>query len=164
MSVGMVYMRPLRLAGISAVGEPHEQAEKSWTALNDWIVRKGFAREIEIGYGLFQQSPDGPQYFACIELPVTATKSETAELRQVNLDGGAHFRRRYNGPFSEIPSEFNSMQRELSTDNKLCQDQSRPLLTIFLELKKFQLTGDIRSNMLIPVGVVDIPGSSPRAA
>lgn len=164
MSVGMVYMRPLRLAGVTVAGASEEQIRKSWSVLNEWILRKGFSHEVEVGYGLFVSTDAGSEYIAGIELPPTATPAEANELKRASLQGGAYFRRRFQGLLSAIPNEFDAMQQELSRQDNICYDSERPLVTVFLDMKQMAQGSEIRSNLLIPVRGAQMTGRPSAAA
>ncbi len=157
-------MRPLRLAGVSVAEASGEDICNVWTALHEWVTRKGFAHEVEVGYGLFLSTDEGTEYIAGIELPPTATAGEANELTRAGLQGGAYFRRRFQGPFSDIASEFEKMQEELSHEENICYDTDRPLVTILLDIKQLCQQPEIRSNLLIPVRGAQMTGRPSVAA
>ena len=114
MSLGLVYLRPLRLAGIDALSASEEEIQKSWELLNRWITRKSLSRDIEIGYGLLQHSAlqdgtSGSSYEACIEVPKSVTTGEAGELKRSSLPGGAYFRRGCSGPVASMLGELQTM-------------------------------------------------------
>ena len=164
MSVGMVYMRPLRLAGVSVAEASNKDICNVWSALHEWVTRKGFAHEVEVGYGLFLSNDEGTEYIAGIELPATATAAEANELTRAGLQGGAYLRRRFQGPFNAIPTEFEKMKQELSSEENICYDADRPLVTVLLDIKQLCQQPEIRSNLLIPVRGAQMTGRTTAAA
>ena len=167
MSVGLVYLRPLRLVGINSPRASGVSIRKSWDILNDWITRKSLGSEVEIGYGLLQHSAleDGGACFeACIELPSSVTKSETNELKRLRLQGGAYFRRRHNGPVSSMLSELRSMHAELGDGGHVKIDLGRPIVTVILDVRQLRYGDEVRSNLLIPARGCDKFQNSRRAA
>jgi hypothetical protein len=168
-SVGLVYLRPLRLVGITAPRVSDVAICESWNVLNDWITRKSLSSEIEIGYGLLQHSALGegdgvPSYEACIETPMSVTPSETSELKQFRLQGGAYFRRRYQGPVASMLTELRTMRTELGNSGHVKIDLGRPIVTVILDVRKLRFGDEVRSNLLIPARGCDMFGSSRCAA
>lgn len=169
MSVGLVYLRPLRLVGINSPRGSGVSIRKSWDILNDWITRKSLGSEVELGYGLLQHSAleDGAgvaSFEACIELPSSVSKSETNELKHLRLQGGAYFRRRHNGPVSSMLSELRNMHAELGHGGHVKIDLSRPMVTVILGVRQLRYGDEIRSNLLIPARGCDKFQNSRHAA
>ena len=155
MSLGLVYLRPLRLAGIDALSASEEEIQKSWELLNRWITRKSLSRDIEIGYGLLQHSAlqdgtSGSSYEACIEVPKSVTTGEVGELKRSSLPGGAYFRRRYSGPVASMLGELQTMRSELDRRGNVKIDLGRPIVTVLLDIKQLRSGDGLRSNLLIP--------------
>ncbi|MFA9473253.1 MAG: GyrI-like domain-containing protein [Filomicrobium sp.] len=155
MSLGLVYLRPLRLAGIDALSASEEEIQKSWELLNRWITRKSLSRDIEIGYGLLQHSAlqdgtSGSSYEACIEVPKSVTTGEAGELKRSSLPGGAYFRRRCSGPVASMLGELQTMRSELDRRGNVKIDLGRPIVTVLLDIKQLRSGDGLRSNLLIP--------------
>ena len=169
MSLGLVYLRPLHLVGINAPAASDVAICQSWDVLNDWITRKSLSREVEIGYGLLQHSALGEgdgaaSYEACIETPQSVTPSETSELKRVRLQGGAYFRRRYQGPVASMLTELRAMRAELGDSGHVKIDLGRPIVTVILDVRRLRFEEEVRSNLLIPARGCDAFSSSRRAA
>ena len=155
MALGLVYLRPLRLAGIDALSASEEEIQKSWELLNRWITRKSLSRDIEIGYGLLQHSAlldgtSGSSYEACIEVPKSLTTGEAGELKRSSLPGGAYFRRRCSGPVASMLGELQTMRSELDRGGNVKIDLGRPIVTVLLDIKQLRSGDGLRSNLLIP--------------
>ncbi|MCH9809174.1 MAG: hypothetical protein K0U74_15725 [Alphaproteobacteria bacterium] len=169
-SAGLVYLRPVQIAGFQVQGRLDEAAKEAWSGVSDWIVRKSLTREVEIGYGLIGQCADASlledefKYRAGIKLPTIVTPAEANELHRSKLPGGAYYRRRFSGPVSAITAEFDAFLAEIKDDRNLCVDAERPLVTVVLDLDQVENGQDVRSNLLVPVLSVQASNSPRRAA
>lgn len=164
MSAGFVYMRPLRLAGVSSSGVGEDAILNCWALLNEWITRKSLAREIEIGYGLINRSEGKTVYTACVELPEIVTPAEADELARASLQGGAYLRSRFQGTVDGIDGQFEDMRADLGNSGHVRFDSERPLVTVFLDVKGIKSGQEVRSNLLIPVRGGELAESPSRAA
>ncbi len=170
MSVGLVYLRPVRIAGVRVEGPCDEVVERAWNGLNDWILRKSLSDDVDVGYGLIQQNSDGSLtskdlcYEAGIKLPDIVTPGEANELHRTRLQGGAYYRSRFSGPVSNLHTEFDGMLARLKEDRNLRIDIDRPLVTVLVDLNEFSSEGEVRSNLLVPVLVGDMSRGSRQAA
>ncbi len=168
--MGLVYLRPVRLAGVQVDGPLNEAAGDAWWGLSEWIVRKSLSREVEIGYGLITLGDNNSlagcrvRYQAAIKLPPIVTPTEANELCRAQLPGGAYLRRRFSGPASSINEELSSFLDGVDTDRNLRIDSERPLVTVLLDVKTIRKGDDIRSNLLIPVLGAEMRASSDQAA
>jgi len=150
-SEGLVYMRPLRLAGVSVESVGTDEVLHAWSRLNEWIIRKSLGREVEIGYGLVGVGESGFAYTACIELPDCVTKPEADELSRASLQGGAYIRSRFKGPVSEVGGKLEDMRERLNHAEHTRLDVERPLVSVFLDVRMVKPGCDVRSNLLVPV-------------
>ena len=151
MSEGLVYMRPLRLAGVCVQSVGTDDVLHAWSRLNDWIIRKSLTREVEIGYGLIGVGERGQGYAACIELPDSVRSHEADELSRASLQGGAYVRSRFQGPVSEVVARLEDMRVRLECAEHTRLDSGRPLVSVILDVKIVKSGRDVRSNLLVPV-------------
>ncbi len=140
------YLRLLRFVGINSPRATGAPIRKSRDILNDWITCKSLGGEVDIGYGLLQHSvhEEGggvSSFETYIELPVSATQSETSELKRLSLQGEAYFRRRYHGSVAPMLGELRTMRGELGNGGHVKIDMVRPIITVILDVRQLRFWG-----------------------
>ena len=162
-SVGLVYMRPRRLAGFSVASADGQSVARCWSLMLDWIVRKGLIQEIELGYGFFRDEPERA-FTACIELPEVLTIAEVKELDRVMGPGGAFYRQRLTSDVGDISGAINAFRDDLDTTANMKIDVERPLVSVLIGLKDVQAGAPVRCNLLVPVCKAEQRQSDTQAA
>jgi len=162
-SEGLVYMRPRSLLGVQARSSHDDDVLHAWSRLNEWVLRKSLAHEVEIGYGLVGNG-DGVRYCASIEQPESVTSAEADEPARASLQGGAYLRSRFIGPVEEIPNQLSSMLQSLGAVGNMRLDRDRPMVNVFLDIRNLKAGRDVRSNLLIPVCGTELAKSPSKAA
>ena len=156
MNTNLVYLRPLRIAYVRAVG-PYAQASKeAWSRLFDWLSENGFHAFPGCGYGLVLDNPNlistaECSYDACIEISSLPENRAEGSLQVRKLPGGAYYRERFVGCYSQMGDRTRAAREHWAGANGLLIDDKRALVQIFLDDPRRGDAGKLRSDVCVPV-------------
>ena len=137
MSVGFVYLRPLRVVAVKAHGPYVASAHEAWRQMFAWLDDSGMRREVGRGYGLMRHDPkltpeEKCRYEACIELLAGYESMVPAGFDVTTLPGGAYARRRHSGS-DLLRSTIASLRDDWVPSQGLHVDPRRPFIEIYCD-------------------------------
>ena len=137
MSVGFVYLRPLRVVSVRAFGLYATSASSAWKQMFAWLDDSGMRREIGRGYGLMRDNPaltapENCRYEACVELLAGYETLVPAGFDVIRLPGGAYARRRHSGS-DTLRSTITTLRDEWVPSQGLTVDGRRPMIEIYCD-------------------------------
>lgn len=156
MKAGLVYLRPARLVYSRATG-PYETAmSDAWSKLQDWVERAGVSTPNARCYGLMRDNPmlvsaDKCRYDACIEVDTFFEDRAIRDLGMITLPGGSYVRQREKASNADLKSRLVAMHTEFTVPNGLFIDNSRPVVTIYLDDPLRFKSGELRADVCMPV-------------
>lgn len=159
MTKGLVYMRPIKLAYVRAVGPYATASLAAWAPVLDWLDRTGLRKEVGHGYGLAHDNPrdvgvNNCRYDAAIELPLGYEGRMTREFALQTLPGGAYIRERNIGEYIALGSAIQRLRDGGIQSTSLLIDKKRPVITIFFDDPQDVDVTKMRADVCLPVTVV----------
>lgn len=156
MSSGFVYLRPLNVATVRAVGPYSVSAAAAWKTMFDWLNESGVINSVGTGYGLLLDDPRRVatqmcRYEACIEL-ADEYRSQIPESFSVRrLPGGAYARQRHVGGTNGLALAISTLRNDWMPTQGLVVDTRRPVIEIYFDNPKFVPVEKQRIDICMPV-------------
>lgn len=156
MKSNLVYLRPLRVAYIRSVGPYAQSSAQAWSKMFDWLSNNGLHVFPGCGYGLLLDNQlvtkaDECRYDACVEISSMPESRAEGSLQTRKLPGGAYIRDRHIGCYTKMGEKILSVRQDWSQDSGLVIDEKRPLVQIFLDDPRRGDSGQLRSDVCVPV-------------
>ncbi|MGL4398078.1 MAG: AraC family transcriptional regulator [Hyphomicrobium sp.] len=170
MSNGLVYLRPMRMAYVRAIGPYETTVPAAWQKLVSWIEANGLSAPIGSGFGVARDNPlnvapDACRYDACVELNPLFEERAIRELGALTLPGGPYVRLRKRGPFVAIHSDIVSIYDAFAAPSGLKLDDKRPVVTVFLQGPRNFGDDMLKTDICVPVMAQSSrPSADKRAA
>jgi len=165
MKPNLVYLRPLKLAYVRAVGPYAQSSVEAWSRLFSWLSDNGLHTFPGCGYGLVLDNhlmTDGAtcRYDACIELNAAIESRAEGVLQSRKLPAGAYIRERHVGCYDALRERTLAVRERAVQKGELPVDTRRPLVQIFLDDPRREQADNLRSDLCIPVIAHPILGSA----
>jgi AraC family transcriptional regulator len=155
--IGLVYLRPRRVAFVRAYGPYSNASQQAWDVLLAWLDRQNLKSHLSCGFGLAYDNPrrttdDGCRYDACVELPDHYAELMSDGLAFQMLPGGAFARARHVGPHDTVKDSVTRIRDTWLPDQPhLVVDRTRPFLFCYLDDPRSCAHDDLRSDVCLPV-------------
>ncbi len=165
MSAGFVYLRPLSVVCIRALGPYATSSQEAWRQMFAWLDDSGMRRDVGCGYGLMHDNPhfvpkEECRYDACVELIEGYESAVPVGFRFMRLPGGAYARQRMKG-IGGLGDAISDLRDGWVPSNGLKIEPARPFIEIHLDDPAKVAENQRRIDICVPVGVA---ASSHRAA
>lgn len=156
MSTNFVYLRPMQLVAIRAVGSYMSSAPAAWKQMFDWLESNGLRGTVNRGFGLAHDDPRSTpaercRYDACIALPDALPATAWQQMMPQQLPGGAYHRHRHIGCHTGIGAEISHIRDRWANRSGLKIAEGRPLVEIYLDDPKFCAPELLRTDLCLPV-------------
>ncbi len=152
----LVYLRPMRLVHIRAMGPYSEARGAAWTRMFEWLSNRGKHKMPGCGYGLMLDDPkvtprDECRYDACVDLATVGEAGLDAGVMIRRLPIGAFARTRHTGSYSKMNETARALRDTWLPQNGLLVDKRRPFVEIYLDDPRLAQEDKCRSECCIPV-------------
>lgn len=136
MSIGIVYLRPLRVLYVRKTGRYADSAHGAWAELFGILDAHGVRRELTAGYGVMHDDPETSdegtrRYDACVTAEVAGGSALAQVLATQTLLGGVYLRLNHDGAASCIKPLLSKLRTEEVARRGLTLDCKRPFLEIY---------------------------------
>jgi len=169
MRIGVVYMKPRKVAYVRRTGPYSASSAAAWQDLTNWIEEAGIRPLISCGYGLSHDAPGkvahgSCRYDACVEIPDGFSHLSTFGLAHQTLPGGAFARLRHVGRYDQLrPSILSVRDAWLPSQPHLCLDTRRPLMVVYMDDPVRRERDALRCDVCVPVRTYHDASVSSRA-
>ena len=155
MSIGYVYLRPLPLVCMRAIGPYGQSSAAAWKEVLSWREKSQLKRSITRGFGLMLDDPratpgENCRYEACVEFQPEFEKLIPESFRQSRLPGGAYARQRHLGT-EGLGETIAAMRDGWVTSQGLTIDAKRPFIEIHLDDPALTAPEKLRIDICLPV-------------
>lgn len=156
MSIGIVYLRPVRVIYLRKAGCYSDSARKAWTELLGLLDSHGVRQQFTVGYGVLNDDPEAAEeasrrYDACVPLAIAGTTSLADTLPSQMLVGGVYLRLNHNGDIAAIKPLLSRLRTEEVARRGLVIDSKRPCLEIYANDPGPLDEASVRVDLAVPV-------------
>lgn len=156
MSIGIVYLRPLRVLYVRRMGSYADSAHGAWTELLGLLDAHGVRQEFKAGYGVMHDDPDNSdenerRYDACVSSDVAGNSRLTETLPTQTIVGGVYLRLNHDGAASSIKPLLSRLRTEEVARRGLSLDAKRPFLEIYTRDPGNLDNPTVRVELAVPV-------------
>jgi AraC family transcriptional regulator len=156
----LLYLRPAKLIYVRETGPYERTIPRAWDRLLNWLDDRGLYKTLGRGYGLARDNPkdvgfNSCRYDACIEVTSELEDRAICEVGLATLPGGAYACRRLTGDYDQIRSVVSTVYSEFEPVPGLRMDESRPVVTIYVDNPNTYKESDLRADICMPVTALD---------
>lgn len=157
MSTGFVYLRPLSIVCVRALGPYEASSLEAWRQLFNWLETSGMRRTLGCGYGLMHDdqavtAKERCRYDACVEILPGFESTIPEGFRVTRLPGGAYARIRQIG-MQGLEEAIRSLREGWVPSSGLAVDPNRPFVETHLDDPATTATQKRRVDICIPVSM-----------
>lgn len=156
MSIGIVYLRPLRVLFVRKTGRYADSAHGAWAELLGLLDEHGVRQEFKAGYGVMHDDPETSEeaarrYDACVSSEVAGDSKLAQILPTQTIVGGVYLRLNHDGAAASIKPLLSRLRTEEVARRGLTLDAKRPFMEIYTRDPGNLDNPTVRVDLAVPV-------------
>lgn len=138
MKFGFVYLRPLNVVYVRAMGPYALSSKSAWSRMYEWISGNDYTLSVCAGYGLLLDDPrvvprEQCRYEACIELTDSMRAALPEGFAVRRLPGGAYARHRHRGGAKGLSRVISEFRDSRVPAQGIVLDPRRPVIEVYFD-------------------------------
>ncbi|HVY42470.1 MAG TPA: GyrI-like domain-containing protein [Hyphomicrobiaceae bacterium] len=156
MQIGYVYIRPVEVLYLRALGPYRTSAPLAWSEMRAWLDARQLWPSITRGYGVLNDPPAATKpelrrYDACVQAPRDFEAELAPGMGRRTVPGGAYVVHRHKGRHRTLRAGFSYMHRKWVPGHGLQVDPRRPYLEVYLNDPVSTPATELMTDLCVPV-------------